>query len=62
MNKRDMKKDEDLLNRLKVLAEENGGDTENLHCDMDDALCEELKARGYTKSVEFFMSIPKWYA
>lgn len=37
-------------------------DTEGMHWDMDDLMCETLKALGYEEGVEIFENTLKWYA
>ncbi len=37
-------------------------DVEEAHCDADDLLCDLLEALGYSKTVEAFRALEKWYA
>jgi hypothetical protein len=37
------------------------GDTETVHVELDDLLCEILKEHGYTKLVEFYQKLDLWY-
>lgn len=50
----------------KIVAECGNGDRsrdlEADHCRADDLLCELLKSLGYTKTVEAFEAVGKWYA
>jgi hypothetical protein len=38
------------------------GDTEAVHGNLDDLLCEILKEHGYTELVEFFQKLDLWYS
>lgn len=37
-------------------------DTEVVHCEADDILCELLEKLGYEKLVKAFYALPKWYS
>lgn len=37
-------------------------DTESAHAEADDVLCDLLKALGYTKIVDEYNKVSKWYA
>ena len=37
-------------------------DLEGMHSDMDDLMCETLKALGYEEGIEIFENTDKWYA
>ena len=38
------------------------GDVEAAHCDADAILCDVLRGLGYTKTVEAWKRVDKWYA
>ena len=46
----------------KRVAECDTGDKEGDHYDADYLLCEALEWLGYTKTVEAYKALPKWYA
>ena len=48
------------MKRLKV-AQQNE-DTESAHADADNVLCDLLLKLGYTKIVEEYNKVSKWYA
>ena len=48
------------MKRLKAAQQDH--DTESAHFEADDVLCELLKALGYTKIVEEYDKVKKWYA
>ena len=48
------------MERLKVAQQD--GDTESAHAEADDVLCDLLKELGYTKVIEEYKKVPKWYA
>ncbi len=48
------------VEQLKAL--EKSGDTEAVHKDADDILCEVLKALGCKEVVDAFEKLDKWYA
>lgn len=48
------------MKRLKAAQQDS--DTESAHAEADEVLCALLKALGYTKIVEEYDKVPKWYA
>lgn len=47
--------------KMKQIAEKRD-DEEVCHVEMDDYICEVLKALGYEEGVEIFEDTPKWYS
>ena len=47
---------------MKSIATDYAHDTEGAHGRADDLLCEVLNERGFTKGVQIFEDMPKWYA
>lgn len=50
------------LEKAKEIVDIIGRDTEAVHVELDDLLCDVLVSEGYEDLVEFFKSIGKWYA
>lgn len=48
------------IKRLK--ADQQDHDIESAHADADEVLCELLEVLGYTKIVEEYNKVQKWYA
>ena len=48
------------IERLKLSAKSD--DTEGAHCYADEVLCDLLIELGYTKVVEAYHEVDKWYA
>jgi hypothetical protein len=53
-------KPKEFYEKMKELSMNN--DTEMMHMEMDDLLCECLESLGYKKGIEVFRDEPKWYA
>ena len=47
--------------KMRQIAEKRD-DEEVCHVEMDDYICEILKALGYEEGVEIFEDTPKWYS
>ena len=47
--------------KMKELKDKYGTDREALHSEMDNLMCEILKAHGYTEGVELFENADIWY-
>lgn len=52
--------DDEAAERLQEISQNH--DTEGGHVYADELLCEVLKSLGYTKTVEAFENMEKWYA
>jgi hypothetical protein len=46
--------------RQKYYVEQD--DEEQVHCHMDDLLCDALRGLGYGKGIDIFDDTPKWYS
>ncbi len=47
--------------KMRQIAEK-GNDEEVCHIEMDDYICEVLRALGYEEGVAIFENTPKWYS
>lgn len=50
------------LEQMQEYVQLSKGDTEGVHGDADDLLCEILKQLGWNKVVEEYEKVEKWYA
>lgn len=58
-----MTKSFDIRPYMKRLKEaQQGSDVESAHAEADQVLCDLLEALGYTKIVEEYDKVSKWYA
>jgi len=52
--------DNSILEAMKAL--EHNGDTESAHYEADRLLCQQLNELGYSRLVDAYNQIKKWYA
>jgi hypothetical protein len=50
------------MRRMLDILEDLGPDTEEVHRQADDVMCELLRDLGYGEGVAVFCTIEKWYA
>ena len=54
--------EDDALEMLQTVVQRHGKDTEAVHVEADDILCQFVEELGYVALADAWRAVPKWYA